>query len=236
MKDLSLHYWDLAADLKIKVREERAKRPNRTEVLNWIADKRSLTKYLEIGVRDPADNFLAIRCAHKTSVDPGLEFDANPVDYKMTSDEFHAHWKSHTSELGRYELVFIDGLHRADQVMRDIEHALEMTEDHAVIVLHDCNPPNLETAREEYSKSGVASGVWNGTTWKAMYRYFFEGHFESLVIDSDWGIGIIDKTKPSSPTPNPNPFYEFDRYISTRTECGLLRTWEFAASWIERGQ
>ena len=47
--------------------------------------------YLEIGVRDPEDNYNRIKADTKYSVDPGIEFMENPVDFQMTSDEFSAY-------------------------------------------------------------------------------------------------------------------------------------------------
>ena len=46
------------------------------------------TFYLEISVRNPNHNFNQIKANKKYSVDPGLEFKKNPVDFKMTGDEF----------------------------------------------------------------------------------------------------------------------------------------------------
>ena len=44
--------------------------------------------YLEIGVRNPQHNFNHIKANKKYSVDPGVEFKSNPVDFKITSDVF----------------------------------------------------------------------------------------------------------------------------------------------------
>ena len=68
----------------------------------------------------------------------------------MTSDAFFELWKDRG--LGPYDLIFIDGLHLANQVARDIESALEMSTDEAIIILHDCNPPNLYFALENYDQ------------------------------------------------------------------------------------
>jgi hypothetical protein len=234
MKEISFHYWTEAIVASAAISKEKTKQPSRTHILNWIAEERSLNRYLEIGVRNPNDNFNAIRCKDKTSVDPGVEYEANPVDYQMTSDEFYDFWRSNSSNLNKFELVFIDGLHRADQVYRDITHAIAMTEDYGVIVLHDCNPPHQSTAREDFTRSGVAGPIWNGTTWKAMCRYFYEGEFGSTIVDSDWGAGIIDKSKTHTPRPNPNPFYEFDEHLRMRHESGLVRSWELAMAWLRQ--
>lgn len=68
---------------------ENLKRPSRTGIINFLLSlMKSETYYLEIGVRNPEHNFNHIKANYKYSVDPGLEFEPNPVDFKMTSDEF----------------------------------------------------------------------------------------------------------------------------------------------------
>jgi len=127
---------------------------------------------------------------------------------------------------------FFDGLHRAEQVSRDIKHALEMTTSDGLIILHDCNPPHHELAREKYDSDGVAGSAWNGTTWKATWEFFFSGSRELKVVDSDRGVGIIDKSKPKDPQVLRNPFFEFDEFAATKHEVGYLLRWEATQAWL----
>ena len=71
-------------------RRETAKRPLRTDIINRLLGllNRTPTTYLEIGVRNPDDNFSHIRADQKISVDPGVEFSSNPVTHQLTSDAF----------------------------------------------------------------------------------------------------------------------------------------------------
>jgi hypothetical protein len=63
---------------------EMAKRPFRYDVINFLLSTLGRENtYLEIGVRNPADNFNRIHAAKKYSVDPGLEFKENPVDFAL---------------------------------------------------------------------------------------------------------------------------------------------------------
>jgi len=152
----------------------------------------------------------------------------------MTSDEFFAHWKSDIKS--PYDVIFIDGIHRAEQVARDIENALEMTPSNGIIILHDCNPPHHEFARERYDRDGVARGFWNGTTWKASWGFFFNGPMELRVVDTDWGVGIIDKSKPKAPQVMQNPFFEFDEFTSLKRNMGYLVSWEDAKAWLSNNE
>lgn len=72
-----------------RTKAEQAKRPYRYDVINDLLQRfDGPTRYLEIGVRNPNDNFAKIGANEKHSVDPGVEFKSNPVDFKLTSDEF----------------------------------------------------------------------------------------------------------------------------------------------------
>jgi len=114
-----------------------------TQLLQALIDKLNLNSYLEIGVQNPANNFDKIKCAFKTGVDP--EVSANRV-YKMTSDQYFSQQLVTIANLheGLFDLVFIDGLHHADQVKRDFENSLRCLSDNGFIVIHDVLPENEE--------------------------------------------------------------------------------------------
>ena len=199
---------------------EESKKYKRTEVINKILSKKSNdTVYLEIGVRNPEDNFYSVKSSIKYSVDPGLEVKTNKADFKLTSDEFFKQLRAGKilSKDCRFDVIFIDGLHLAEQVDRDIDNALNFLKDDGFVVLHDCNPPTEWHARETYSfYSSPADGAWNGTVWKAFLKRRFEKSLYSCCIDTDWGVGIISKNiNIGSPTNKVNPFFEyreFDKY------------------------
>lgn len=208
----------------------------RTEIINYLA--RTLKgrrpgealHYLEIGVRNPTDNFNHIEADVKYSVDPGLENLENPVDFKMTSDEFFDSLRGgQILEKGiLFDLIFIDGLHLADQVKKDIENASEFLREGGFIVMHDCNPPESSFAREKYGDvKNTAGGSWNGTTWKAFVDYRTNGPFSSCCINSDFGVGIISSTDYLGPNNViPNPFFEYNLLSEYRGEMLNLMTFD----------
>ncbi|ALJ04970.1 hypothetical protein APS56_07460 [Pseudalgibacter alginicilyticus] len=187
---------------------------SRTEVINFLLSLfNEETTYLEIGVRNPDHNFNHIKATTKYSVDPGLEFEENPVDFKMTSDVFFEKLNSNQvlSSNIKFNVVFIDGLHYAEQVNKDIKNALDFITEDGFIVLHDCNPPTEWHARETFGFFKTpAKGYWNGTTWKAFLKWRFNPSVYSCCVDTNWGVGILSKThnigKSISAT---NPFYEY---------------------------
>jgi hypothetical protein len=200
------------------------KRPYRFDIINFLLQKinKPHSIYLEIGVRNPQENFDKIDAVTKYSVDPGFENKQNPVDFKMTSDDFFSALDSGKilSKDNKFDLIFIDGLHLADQVERDINNALRYIDDHGFIVLHDCNPPTEFHARESYYyRNSPAHGLWNGTTWKAFYKARLNKSLFSCCIDTDWGLGIISKSKNIGMYAQvDNPFFEYHVFEANRKD------------------
>ena len=203
---------------------ENAKSPFRYDVINFLLSSTNRENiYLEIGVRNPADNFNKINAAIKYSVDPGLEFKENPVDFVLTSDQFFDQLREGKilNKDIRFDVIFIDGLHTAEQVDRDIQNALDFIKDDGFIVLHDCNPPTEWHAREKHKyEISPAMQNWNGTTWKGFMKWRNNASLYSCTIDSDWGVGIISKSKKiGESTSVHNPFYEFHVFNKNKQEC-----------------
>lgn len=154
---------------------------------------RNLTSYLEIGVRDTPDNFIKIRAKKRTGVDPEprkLKLNEE-IDtfHKLTSDKF---FEQNTE---KFDLIFIDGLHVDEQVTRDIKNSLEAITDNGCVLLHDCNPKTEFHQRpyEQYELPNGKKPSWNGTVWKAFVRYRNDPTVEQFCVDTDQGVGFIQK-------------------------------------------
>lgn len=184
---------------------------NRIDIINALIKKNNFKSYLEIGVRNPNDCFNQINCELKQGVDPGIESHSR-VTFNLTSDEFFS--IINTS----YDIIFIDGLHLAEQVERDIVNSLSILNENGMIVLHDCNPPDIYHAREDYRDNSTPAGVfWNGTVWKAVVRVRSEidGIYTS-VVDTDWGVGIITRSSSPNSIINDNPYYSYNKFAENR--------------------
>lgn len=107
---------------------------NHTQLLNALIEKHNLQSYLEIGVQNPENNFYKINAVNKHGVDPAS---SGPNIWPYESDIFFA-----SNEVKKYDLIFIDGLHHADQVKRDFENSLRCLTDNGFILIHDVLPEN----------------------------------------------------------------------------------------------
>lgn len=159
----------------------------RTNILNAIIERYRFTRYLEIGLSH-GKNFEAIQCDYKVSIDPDPACHAT---YKMTSDSF---FRLLPTKAGLFDVVFIDGLHEAPQVERDINNALEIIPDNGFIVCHDCSP-----SKEIIQRVPRVTREWTGDVWKAIVRLRQRPDISIHTVDTDYGCGIIQKKANHSP-------------------------------------
>ena len=91
------------------------------------------------------------------------------------------------SFLDKFDIIFIDGLHHADQVYQDILNALEHLNDDGTILCHDMNPWS-----KDVQKVPRQTGQWTGDCWKAFVRLRSErSDLDMFVITADTGLGVI---------------------------------------------
>ena len=202
--------------------KEKEKKITRTQIINFIIARKNIdTYYLEIGVRNRASNFNLINATYKYSVDPAINLDEKN-HFQLTSDSFFTNLKGGKilNPKIKFDVIFIDGLHLAEQVERDIENSLEFIKNNGFILLHDCNPPSEWHARENYSFNySPALSSWNGTTWKAFFKKRLENNIYSCCIDTDWGVGVISKgTNLGKAAQIANTFFEFKKFEANRKE------------------
>jgi len=153
---------------------------SRSDIIKELIKNNNYSRYLEIGVRDNR-NFNRIDTPHKDGVDP-----AGKCNYTITSDEFFAK----ISDDQMYDIVFIDGLHLKDQVIRDVNNSLKHLLSGGAIVLHDCSPQKPEHATGHYK----GYGVWNGTVWEAFAHLRMTREDLSMwTVNEDTGCGIVKR-------------------------------------------
>ena len=148
---------------------------NRWEVINRIIKKYNHKTYLEIGVRTRHTyDQISLIDENKQSIDPAYDW----VTYSMTSDEAFQSMKNNE----KWDCIFIDGLHTAEQVKKDIKNSLKHLNTGGTIVCHDMLPPN----EKDLSLSRCGNG------WEAFANLRISNkNLIMYVVDTDYGCGVI---------------------------------------------
>jgi SAM-dependent methyltransferase len=150
---------------------------NRTTIIQALINKINAKSYLEIGISS-GRNFIDIECDRKIGVDPDPNANAT---FLLTSDEF---FEQNTDT---FDVIFIDGLHHADQVYKDILNSLNILNNKGYIICHDINPEN-----EIQQLVPFRGGEWTGDCWKAFVQLRSERpDLTMYTVDTDYGCGII---------------------------------------------
>ena len=138
------------------------------------------TSYLEIGV-EHGFTFQNVQIQNKTGVDP------DPVcnDFriiKKTSDEFFVDNKD------KFDIIFIDGMHQADFVLRDFNNSIDCLNKNGFIFLDDVLPLNEREQHKIPIKHVYENGIlkyresWTGDVWKFVY-YLLINHKSQIKFD-----------------------------------------------------
>jgi hypothetical protein len=140
--------------------------------------------YLEIGYQNGVC-FDQIKCEEKYSVDPN-----GKAMFTGTSDEFFAHCPKKRA----FEVVFIDGLHHAEQVEKDIVNSINKV-GAEIVVLHDVNPDSFDTQLVPRQTK-----IWHGDVWRAFVGFRLKYPDAITFCDpDDCGVGIIFVTQKVEP-------------------------------------
>jgi hypothetical protein len=183
---------------------------NKINIINHLINKFGYQKYLEIGVMFKKNNFDQIKCDYKISVDPG---NYDTYDYNMTSNDFFEQNKE------KFDIIFIDGLHLAEQVDKDIENSLNILNNNGIIVLHDTNPPTEFHACETYPSESPAYPYWNGTVWKSIFKLRkTRKDIEVYTYDCDWGVTVLKKCLNTELIDINNEYYTFSIFDKNRNK------------------
>ncbi len=175
----------------------------RWDILNTLIKFKEYKTYLEIGVQDYNSCCAKINLPEKdkVAVDPHPR---NKCDFIGTSDEYF----NQLDDKVKFDLIFIDGLHLHEQVLKDIENSLNHLNEGGYIMCHDCLPPTENhQVREDHG------GEWNGDTWKAIA--ILRTTREDLIIktlNTDWGCALIHRGNAQKYIPLHNDFLNWDYY------------------------
>lgn len=153
---------------------------NSQDIINYLIKNNNYTRFLEIGVRpnNKGMSINQIECEHKDGVDT----QPNRCNYTMTSDEFFNTIPSTQT----YDIIFVDGCHEKDYVLRDVNNSLNHLNSNGIILCHDINPPSLIHLNSDL--------CWNA--WEAWAELrCTRSDLQMYSLDIDMGPGIIVKGK-----------------------------------------
>ncbi|WP_299323401.1 methyltransferase domain-containing protein [Parasphingopyxis sp.] len=166
------------------------------DVLAMLHKELEPQSYLEIGVREGKS--LALADCEAVGVDPDPDVTATLSEkaeiVRQTSDDFFG-WKEHPILEAQPDLVFIDGMHLFENVLRDFMHVEEIAGPHTLVVIDDVLPNLAEQATRERN-----TGAWAGDVWK-IYDCLkrFRPDLQLTLVNS-WptGLLVVGRLKPKN--------------------------------------
>jgi hypothetical protein len=145
--------------------------------LNALSKRLDARRYLEIGV-NKGETFRHIEMPERTAIDPNFHFDTRELENEYTrfvsapSDDFF----STEPSFPPYDIVFIDGLHTFEQVVRDLTNVVMRTHRRSAILIDDTLPNNIYSAVPDHSSANrykalakVDDPSWHGDVFKVVF-------------------------------------------------------------------
>ena len=134
------------------------------------------SSYFEIGVE--TGRTLRLAQCHRVAVDPDFRLQPGDIEeregnhlFEMTSDDFFARHNLKRVLPGGPDLVFLDGLHLYEYLLRDLINTERHSHKATVVVMHDCYPINCEIAGREPHGPRTDEATkhwWTGDVWKLL--------------------------------------------------------------------
>jgi hypothetical protein len=131
-------------------------------------------KYLEIGV-EYGYTYSNTHFLLKTGVDPDPKCSFPNIE-KCLSDEFFLLQNEKRKDLGAFNVIFIDGMHHAENVLRDFNNSVNVLSKGGFLFLDDILPLNyneqLKIPRMHHYENGILKygEEWTGDVWKFVYH------------------------------------------------------------------
>jgi len=173
---------------------------NSVERINALAGINSASKYLEVGVWRGA-TFTQVNVPYKVAVDRRFQFDfhgyANDhtIFHEVVSDYFFTNL---ASQHGKFDLIFLDGLHTFEQTFRDFCVSLKFSHANTLWLIDDTVPssllaanPNDQVTERIRRLFHIKDYRWMGDVYKvifAIHDFFpqfswatFNGHGQTVI-------------------------------------------------------
>jgi len=157
---------------------------------NELSNLVEVENYLEVGVAT-GKTFCNLKFKNKVAVDPLFRFnafsyaDTKTRFFEMQSDLFFCNYRNALQEFLPFHLIFLDGLHTAEQTFRDFCNSLDFADDDTVWIIDDTFPSDVysllgnqkdaESMRRKIGNSTAPKRSWQGDVFKVplMIHDFF---------------------------------------------------------------
>lgn len=176
---------------------------SRNGVVQGVLDLYEDPAYLEIGV-NKGMTFKAVSAAKKVGVDPKFVFDFKAYAQQFTNCSFHE--TTSDDYFGRiagldskFHVIYLDGLHTAEQTVRDLLNAIFFLRQDGVIVIDDVFPcsyaaslPNRQETRTVRKATGDTLGAWMGDVYRLVFFVeTFCQQFSYCTVNNNHGQLIL---------------------------------------------
>lgn len=152
--------------------------PYRHSIINNFSKGKK--SYLEIGV-EYGTSFKNINIEKMVGVDPDPQFHDERL-VKKTSDDFFQ------SNSDIFDVIFIDGMHQSDYVLKDLNNSIECLNENGLIFIDDILPNNEREQKKIPIKHIYENDVlkyrepWTGDVWKVIY-YLIKNHNDDICFE-----------------------------------------------------
>ncbi len=208
--------------------------------IKQIIEYRNYKKYLEIGLSNNprAPYRLLDNIEIKHSVDIGAETGA---DFIMNSDLFFENLKNGNFSLQKdykWDAIFIDGDHNAEQVFKDLNNAFDHLTDDGIIFIHDILPSEYSRALE-MQVANITLALCDA--WKVVHyclKHRPDMHVCSLEEGdpNPCGLAVILKNNNNNRIvlhPKQNLFYQFSQMSENKSKFMNVIDNKDIFKWIE---
>lgn len=139
--------------------------------------------YLEIGVFKGQSLSYADSSCKVIGIDPSpmvKDIPSNVRIFELTSDDFFLNPDFTHFDSIPIDLVYIDGMHLAEYVKRDLENVAKYCNPNTVVLLDDVIPVNQYCGGRKHVKG---SGHWSGDVYRVV---------DELILRSDVTASLVD--------------------------------------------
>ena len=161
----------------------------RSQIINKLTNK--YDRYLEIGV-EYGECFNETHFVNKVGVDPDPKFcsKVGQIIFLQTSDDFFKQYDVKQ----QFDVIFIDGMHQAEYVLRDINNCIQILSNNGTIFMDDILPLNyneqLKIPIKHYYENGILKygENWTGDVWKVVYHLLKK--YKDKILDFKYFYNI----------------------------------------------